>query len=395
MKIDDFANGFLGSSSGFSNIWNNPKFDNLSNILGGYEKANTLLVTTGWQTLIESPDFSKKLYPRIRQRNKSKFSLLDNSEKYILCLGEGKYCLLVFDPKHTSDEPLKIDASKNNSSKSMSVGYNLWRSKMENSIKNRNIVGFTIKTGSTISNIENAIIPQYNNLNILDENILNTFEPEIIQYSINNSEWPMIICKPPKRVYTSLHPNKPHKVALGNTDNFKSLAGVYTRNEQGVFGATICLHSFPDSNVEIGKTKVSINGLTGTVISAHNISDSCFVQLDATEVQITGILKDNGPLIGSTPRDCEVCYFTNKEEEKVKTNVIGWSVDLLNVEPYNQLKVLTNPCTNPGDSGSALIDSDDHVLGFSFYRTEINAPKEFSAWIWAASVFQVHNLKYQ
>ena len=62
------------------------------------------------------------------------------------------------------------------------------------------------------------------------------------------------------------------------------------------------------------------------------------------------------------------------------------------VLPNSQLKVLTRADTNPGDSGAALLDSQDQVLGFAFYRTGLGAPIEFSAWIWAETVFNAHGL---
>ncbi len=241
MKLDVFANNFLGGSGQSGNLLDNPRFDKLNNALGGFKNANPMLITTMWQTLLESPDLSNKLYPEAVS-NTSSNPFLNHIEKFLLCLGNNKYCLLVFDPSITSDEPIHIDASKNNTEK---------------------------------------------------------------------SEWPMIICKPPKRVFTCYFPTTPHKVYLKDGEAFRSLAGVYTKNSQGIFGVTICLHCFPNSYVEAGITKVKINGIAGTVISVHNISDSCFVQLDATEAQISDLLNAKGPLQGTTPREFENCYFIN------------------------------------------------------------------------------------
>jgi hypothetical protein len=394
MKLDDFANNFLGSSGQSGNLWDSPKFDNLNNNLGGFENANPMLITTTWQTLLESPDLSNKLYPKAIKNISTYPSLNTHLEKYLICLGNNKYCLLVFDPTFTSDEPIHIDASKNNTKKSINSGYGLWHSKMKNSIANRKTFGFSGRGGIPILDFENLGASSGFNTENFEEHVLNTIEPQVLQYGIENTEWPMIICKPPKKVFTCFHPNTPHKVFLKDGETFKSLAGIYTKNSQGIFGVTICLHCFPNLYVEVGKTKVNINGIIGTVISVHNISDSCFVQLDASEAQITDLLSANGPLQGTTPREFEKCYFMNKEGDKTNTNVIGWSPDIMYFDPYNQVKVLTNPITNPGDSGSALIDSSENILGFSFYRTEINAVKEFSAWIWAASVFKAHNLNF-
>lgn len=394
MNLDDFAINFLGGSGQSEILWDSPQFDNLNNAFGGFQNANPMLITTTWQTLLESPDLSNKLYPKAVKSISNYPSFVTHLEKYLLCLGNNKYCLLVFDPTFTSDEPIHIDVSKNNTKKSINSGYGIWHSKMKNSIANRKTVGFSGRGITSISSFENLGEATGLNNEAFEEQVLNTFEPQVLQYGIENSEWPMIICKPPIRVFTCYCPTTPHKVFLKEGEVFKSLAGVYTKNSQGIFGVTICLHCFPNSYVEIGKTKVKIKGIAGTVVSVHNISDSCFVQLDATESQIADLLNAKGPLQGTTPREFEKCYFINKEGIKTDTNVIGWSPDIMYFDPYNQVKVLTNPITNPGDSGSALIDSGENVLGFSFYRTEINAVKEFSAWIWAASVFKAHNLNF-
>jgi hypothetical protein len=393
MKLDVFANNLLGGSGQSGNLLDSPRFDKLNNALGGFKNANPMLITTMWQTLLESPDLSNKLYPEAVS-NISGYPFLNHIEKFLLCLGNNKYCLLVFDPSITSDEPIHIDASKNNTENSINSGYGIWHSKMKNSIENMKAFGFSEGGSSSISAFEDFRESTDLNADFFEEQVLDAFEPQVLQYGIENSEWPMIICKPPKRVFTCYFPTTPHKVYLKDGEAFKSLAGVYTKNCHGIFGVTICLHCFPNSYVEAGTTKVKINGIAGTVISVHNISDSCFVQLDATEAQISDLLNAKGPLQGTTPREFEKCYFINKEGTKTDTNVIGWSPDIMYFDPYNQVKVLTNPITNPGDSGSALIDSGGNVLGFSFYRTEINAVKEFSAWIWAASVFKAHNLNF-
>lgn len=392
MKLDDFANSFLGSSQQSGKLWDSPEFDNLNDALGGFETANPTLVTTTWQTLLESPDLSNKLYPRAIKNISSYSSLDKHLEKYLLCLGNNKYCLLVFDPTFTSDDPIYIDASKDNTKKSINSGYAIWHSKMKNSVVSRKSVGFSRNKNSSTFDFKDLREPTEFRTEVYSEKIFNAFEPQVLQYGIENSDWPMIICKPPKKVLNCYCPTVPHKVFLKEGEAFKSLAGIYTKNNQGIFGVTICLHCFPNSYVEAGKTRVKINGIAGTVISVHNISDSCFVQLNATESQIADLINTKGPLHGATPREFEKCYFMNKLGIKTETNVIGWSPDILYFDPFNQVKVLTNPITNPGDSGSALIDSADNVLGFSFYRTEINAVKEFSAWIWAASVFKAHNL---
>ncbi|MDI1256731.1 MAG: hypothetical protein PSV16_11585 [Flavobacterium sp.] len=381
MKIDDFANGLLDSYGAGKSFYPNNKSSAFLYEAGQNSNAQPLLITSTWQALLESPDLAKKLYPNALGKA-SVFPFLNrNLEKYLLCLGNNNYCLLIFDPAFTSDEPVYIDASKHNSFKSVRTGYSIWKSKIDrifpfdSSTFDRN-VQFTLGNSSNKSTFD----------------LLNA---DVFSQNISDSDWPVIITKPPKRDYTTSYPTKPHKMFLQNDNRFRSLAGTYTTNKEGVFGCTICLHCFPNSYVEVGKTKVVINGISGTVISTHNVSDSCFVQLDADISEISDLLKSNGPLQGTTPREFEQCTFVNKESQQSNTNVIGWSPDILYNDPYNQVKVITNPITNPGDSGSALLDMNGNILGFSFYRTEINAVKEFSAWMWATSVFKAHDLKYK
>lgn len=137
MKLDDFANNFLGDRVQSGNLWDSPKFDNLNNALGRSENANAILMTNTWQTLLESPDLLKILYPKAVKKFSNYRPLSTSLEKYLLCLGNNKYCLLVFDPSITSDEPIHIDASKNNTKKSINSGYEIWHSKMKNSFANR------------------------------------------------------------------------------------------------------------------------------------------------------------------------------------------------------------------------------------------------------------------
>jgi hypothetical protein len=389
MNIDDFASDFLGSSKSKMSSLEPPKLKGFADITGRFSNAEPIVVTSIWQTLLESPDLSKKLYPDAVKKISGTPSLKMNLEKYLLCLGDGKYCLLIFDPSFTSNEPIYMDASENNSERSMKTGIGMWQSKMNASIvsKNRFGIGDGFEANSSPYSMAASIGD-----NLYSQEVVNVFKPKAIYESMVNSEWPVIIAKPPKRIYNCLRPEKPHRVSVDLNENFNSLAGIYTRNANGEFGVTVCLHSFPDSYAELGKTKVRINELTGTVVSMHRVSDSCFVKLDVSEAMVKDLINSSGPLSGTTPRDYEKCSFVNKYGAKIDTTVIGWSPDIMYYDPYNQVKVLTKADTNPGDSGGALIDSDGNVLGFSFYRTELNATKEFSAWIWAASVFKAHNL---
>lgn len=343
------------------------------------EKANSILVTSAWQTLLESPDLAKRIYPKALHGKSENLTLGVHLEKYIVCLGDDKYFLLVFDPALKSDEPVRIDASQSNSSGSISAGYSIWQTKMRT--RKRNPFDFL--------GWENRINPFDRN----NQSILGMVKPEVIQRGVEKNDWPIVVAKPPKRIYTSVsYSQNAHHVRVVPNTMPTSLAGIYTTNTSGQFGATTCLHAFPNSYVETGKTKAMINGIEGVVVTAHNISDSCFVNLNADKNQLKDLKSLAGVIEKSTPRQFESCSYINKNGVRITTNILGWSPDILYYDYYNQVKVLTKATTNPGDSGSALLDSSDRLVGFSFFRTELEAPMEFSAWIWAASVFKAHNL---
>lgn len=245
-------------------------------------------------------------------------SIIDsNLEKYLLCLGNNKYCLLIFDPNLISDDFVHLDAVKGNANKSINLGFGKWRLRMNNAIDEKN--RYLKKNNSTVkSGLCELEEVSFLNGRFSNHQLLEAIDPKLIKFGINNSEWPIIVCKPPEKIFTCFRPNTSHKVMIKEKESFKSLAGVYTRNVDGIFGATICLHCFPNSQVEIGKTKVIINGIDGTVISANSISDSCFVKLEVDESRVENIINIKGPLYEITPREFEKCYFINRMGKKPK-----------------------------------------------------------------------------
>jgi hypothetical protein len=96
--------------------------------------------------------------------------------------------------------------------------------------------------------------------------------------------------------------------------------------------------------------------------------------------------------MGVSPRANERASFEGKASGPRVATIVGWDLSIFSNVRSNQRKVLTNPSTEPGDSGAALVDTVDNIIGFSFFRTGIGEQIEFSAWIWADSVYQAHGL---
>jgi S1-C subfamily serine protease len=70
---------------------------------------------------------------------------------------------------------------------------------------------------------------------------------------------------------------------------------------------------------------------------------------------------------------------------RVSTRVKSHDAGILRKRSTIQLKVQTPADTNTGDSGSALVDHDDCVIGFGFERTAPGDFPELTDWIWAAN----------
>ena len=75
-----------------------------------------------------------------------------------------------------------------------------------------------------------------------------------------------------------------------------------------------------------------------------------------------------------------------------RTRITSFDLSMVSPTPHSGSRVYTDPDTIPGDSGAALIDEDDHIVGFAVGRTAFGAPVEFSTWSWAEQVFTVHGL---
>ena len=180
-------------------------------------------------------------------------------------------------------------------------------------------------------------------------------------------------------------PSQAMKVCENKDDEAVATVGVVSKNRNGKVGVTTALHALSGR-----RKRVWVGDHKGTVLTKDTWSDSCFIKVD--EPSVMGVRGSNGPLIGRTPRSNEDVTFEGISSGKTGTIVIGWDPRLPYFEKNSQFTVITKPVTAPGDSGAALIDSDNKILGFAYSRTGFGEKVEFAAWIWAQSVFANHKL---
>lgn len=167
-----------------------------------------------------------------------------------------------------------------------------------------------------------------------------------------------------------------------------SSVGIFCRDKDGVAGVTGCLHGTgPEGTV------VTVGGLPSAVKHADPVQDLVFIPLPdgypAPQVKsgIAGIRQDR------VPAESDPVRFEGCKSGPQATVISSCSRGLLRPDPLSQNKVYTPAVANKGDSGSALVDDKNRVLGFAFRRTGFGEPLEFAEWIWAANAMAALELK--
>jgi hypothetical protein len=158
-----------------------------------------------------------------------------------------------------------------------------------------------------------------------------------------------------------------------------STAGVLCRDPQGELGVTGCLHG----TGPVG-TRVIVDSHECRVKLANDVQDIVFIPLPPGHAPagmkgLAGVRRDR------EPARADPVHFDGATNPNATTRIFGADLGLLRARPTVMLKVQTDPDTDEGDSGSALLDKEERVLGFAFERTGFNDYPQFTDWIWAAN----------
>jgi hypothetical protein len=168
-----------------------------------------------------------------------------------------------------------------------------------------------------------------------------------------------------------------------------STAGILVRDVRGDRGITAAFHA----TGPIG-TRVVINGRHGTVKAQSEVQDLVFVAGDfedpaRDQIKLCGT---KGVLEDREPAKADRVRFDGATNQDRWTRIFSTDTGLLRARPTIMLKLQTEPDTDAGDSGCALIDRDDRVLGFAFERTAYDDYPQFTDWIWAANALRALGL---
>jgi hypothetical protein len=157
-----------------------------------------------------------------------------------------------------------------------------------------------------------------------------------------------------------------------------STVGVFCRDADGELGASACWHGTGPAG-----TPVEVAGTASVVKLASAAQDIVFIPLDAG-YPVPPLRGRAGVRTQRAPSQAEQVTFDGAGSGGlVSTRVQSHDAGILRRRASVQLKVQTPADTNPGDSGAALVDGDDRIVGFGFERTGLGEYPEFTDWIWA------------
>lgn len=196
-------------------------------------------------------------------------------------------------------------------------------------------------------------------------------------------------CKP--EVISSRMPNMvplctPASCLSISANDQVSTAGIFCFDKDGEFGVTGCYHG----TGPIG-TPVTVGLKRSQVKLASETQDLVFIPLGRHH-NIPGLRGENG-LRERPPAQSDAMRFEGATSGQVQTVVCSHDAGLNRRRPTLQLKVQTRADTNFGDSGCALIDEDDRIVGFAFEQTAYGEYPAFTDWIWAANALAALNLR--
>lgn len=218
---------------------------------------------------------------------------------------------------------------------------------------------------------------------------LSSLEPALISGSVNeiakHREFAVAIAQAPSQVSTfSVSP------ALAIRDARQepvATIGVIEMRPSGIVVATTANHA-----VSNPAQRQTVNRSSFSIIGRHLVSDSCLLAIRDDSYSGLGGYGFAGPLRGVPPAPYSFANFDGATSGLISTMIQGFDLSVMDPQMDEMSKIYTTADTAPGDSGAALIDSEDRIIGLAYRRSRFDAPLKFSAWVWAEQVCIAHGL---
>lgn len=191
----------------------------------------------------------------------------------------------------------------------------------------------------------------------------------------------VIIARAPEMEFACV----PKPLWTATCESQSSTVGALVRNAQGERGVTVCFHGTGHVGTDVRLVEGAAS-IDSKVTLASAVMDTCFVPI-GDNWRPAALSARAGALDRRAPGNAELHNFTGGSSGGKTTRVVATDLGVPFITPGRQLCVHTTPDIDYGDSGAALINEDDRLVGFAFQRTAYGsqAPMAFASWIWAAS----------
>lgn len=349
----DVADRLLGAERAAALALAGPASMRMSDAFGGAEVATPLIATLLWEAFVTDPRFGAVL----RAAGASDRARRDGELLIVRHADGTRHDLMVLDPGFDSPQPVAMAADLRQSAETAGRRSQelSWSGLLEDEVEGpwRSVDAEMVSSAL----VEAAATGQFG----------------------------IIVAAPPRRLLTQV-PSPAWAVAIGADPEPVATVGAVVQTQEGVPAVTTVLHAVGDD------PEVAVQGRPSRVLSVHEPTDSCVIE--AGSLALDGPPRGRaGPLRGVSPRQYEQVTFDGIASGAKATTVTSWDLSILAVQQRVGSKVYTSPDTLLGDSGAALVDSADQIIGFAVYRSGYGEPIEYSAWVWADQVFSAHALR--
>lgn len=216
-----------------------------------------------------------------------------------------------------------------------------------------------------------------------------------------NGDFFLLLAPPPEEMLTAapvsakvaaasfMAPSLALEVTVDGKPRPVATVGVVGRHADGRMLVTTARHVVSEALAR--SLEVRVGGQPAEALTpSHVLTDSCVLAVACATVPGMG----SAGVLTRPPVLYRPAVFAGAASgpKPKRTKVTSFDLSVVSPTPHSGSRVYTDPDTVPGDSGAALIDEDDHIVGFAVGRTALGAPAEFSTWSWAQQVFTAHGL---
>ncbi|MBW2599883.1 MAG: hypothetical protein JRC60_07395 [Deltaproteobacteria bacterium] len=351
-NLTDFMEKWAGTNDGLSLYDVGVATKAVHDIVQNEDRTTALVANTFWQSYLNSDAFARDA---MKLGIDPAATLLH--EALVVPHGVNRYSLLLTAPNVTYGEPRTYIVDVD--SYCLREG---WQRAMEKRVKKLESVGKEFRPFQMLSYFR--------------------LEDRVASEAMQGQPFTVVAVNTYKDELTSV-PSPIASVSIsGSAGPGSSTAGAVVQDHAHRAGVTAAAHAIPKN------ASISIAGQGASLVSRDDIyTDSCFLEVNPPpQAKPT-----NGPLT-LAPRSNEPVFFEGMTSGSQSTRVVAYNHELPYLDPYLQQTVRTEQVTALGDSGSALLDTNDYIIGFAYSRSGPQAPAPYSSWIWANAVFNKHNL---